>query len=253
MKIHDPGNRIRSNPVTRLPLGFFNALTTILVVDFIIKILLYTLLSSYLLFPKYFTNISHTIKEMELVPILMIEYASIVLFWYSLSRWGKALDEGRMTWFFRMGLWIRIFIIVILAGITAATYYPFSKILLHAGLSGPGPGHPLIMSIQQIMVFLILFPTVFFRSLVWLWWFKSQVKSIRFLVLSICSWFIYDSIVMSILRDTIVKQSVSDISRHLQNNMMTDAKIGIIALAVFMLIQNSMQRYKSMKQSTVNP
>lgn len=144
-----------------------------------------------------------------------------------------------------MRSWSRIVIIVLLAIITALVYYPFSEALIHAGLTRVGTEYPILQKVQDIMAFLITTSTSFFESLVWLWWFNSAVKRVRTLFLGVCAWFLFDSIIMSVLEEAVQKHPFSDITRHLHDNTIMDAKIGIAALAVFIVADGIIKKNRN--------
>ena len=240
----------RRDSIDRCPSGFFQKLSAIFTVALAAHTLLFVALTAY-----FYSLIQHNkwylrsdlSNFLETIPILLIEYAVIVLFWCVLILWRRALDEGRQPRFFRMRSWSRIVIIVLLAIITALVYYLFSKALI-ACPAKVGPGHPILQKVQDIMIFFITPYTSFLDSLIWLWWFNGSVKRIRVLLAGAFSWFFFNSIVMTILYHVVQKKPFSDIAQWFDYSMVMDAKIGIAALVVFIVTDEIVLRYKTHRE-----
>ena len=145
-----------------------------------------------------------------------------------------------------MRSWSQVIIIVFVAIVTALVYYPFSDALIHAGPAKVGPGHPILQKVQDIIAFFITTYTSFLESFIWLWWFNSAVKRIRVLLLGAFSWFFFDSIVMTVLYHAVQKNPFSDIVQWFHFSIVMDAKIGIAALVVFIVIE---KLYRSTKHT----
>ncbi|MCE5250470.1 hypothetical protein LLG96_09655 [bacterium] len=229
---------IRGNVVISPPSGIIQRISAVLAAALAAHFCVFVALTVYL-YPLYHNRGWHLKSDLtkmtELIPIIIIEYASIFLFWYVLFLWRQTLNEGRKPWFFRTQSWVRWGIIVLLAIITALAYYPFSSVLVHAGLTRVGSEHPIIQKIQNILIFLIVTSNNFFQSLVWLWWLRSAAARVRSLFSGICTWLVYDAIVMLVLEEVFEKHTFSEISRILYNRTIMDAKIGIFAIAVFIV------------------
>ena len=245
---HESNVIVKKEAVDKRPPGFFQRLSAVLTVALAVHTLLFVALIAYFypLFQhkKWYLR-SDLSNFLETIPLLLIEYAVIVLFWYVLILWRRALDEGRQPWFFRMRSWSQVVIIVLLAIVTALVYYPFSEALIHAGPSKVGPEHPILQRVQDVMIFFIITYTSFLQSLIWLWWFNSAVRRVRVLILGAFSWFFFNSIVMVILEDAVQKNPFSDVVRHLHFSMVFNAKIGIAALVLFIVIDKIVLNYKT--------
>ena len=115
----------------------------------------------------------------------------------------------------------------------------FSHVMKHTHLTGVGPEFPTLHTILRILMYLMFTVNSFLFALVWLWWFYDTASRIRGALFSIGSWFVFTAVFIQILESilSIIKTfTFTNITHTLQREMVFNAKIALIAFAVFFVM-----------------
>ncbi|MFC1508263.1 hypothetical protein ACFL60_01080 [Candidatus Omnitrophota bacterium] len=241
------------------PVSLIQKLSAIISAALGVKIIEILTLSMYFYILSYFHTHrgipdSALTRLLQFIPMVVIYYLSLALFLYILFNWRRKLTKGGMPRLFTMYPVVRFSIFILLSLVFIETYWLFSYVMKHSVLVGVGQEHPTLQTFLRILMYLMFTINNYLLVFVWLWWFYDAASRLRGALFGICAWFVFTAVFIQILELilSIIKTfTFTEIGHRLHREMISNAKIALIAFVIFYVVTKISEYIKGQQEEIV--